>query len=314
MPSTAPEKVEAPAAALGPHESEKYGLQCLEVWGGSGPADLAASVRGADLYVHSRPHAGEDVGGDIYYLSSCAAGTTTRVVLADVAGHGASVEPVSRALRNLMRRHISNPDMTRFAQSLSGELMEASADGRFATALLAGLATDTGQVVIVNAGHPPPLWYRAREASWGLLTAEAADESRPVQPIRNLPLGIIEGTEYEQFTVGLEPGDLVLLYSDAVIESRGPDGRMLGPTGLVGLMGDVRPDAGTGTRDRVLKQLVSRLETLRGGEAPDDDLTLVMIDRTDVPPPPNLSERVKILGRMLGMGKLDTSPETVGRA
>src|ERR1700682_753734 len=85
----------------------------------------------------------------------------------------------------------------------------------------------------------PPIPCRA--ATMGF-----AESSRTApHPIpRNLPLGILDLTEYEQFDVELEPGDCLLSYTDALIESRDADGEMLGEEGLLRIMrllGDVAP-------------------------------------------------------------------------
>ena len=60
---------------------------------------------------------------------------------------------------------------------------------------------------------------------------------------QNIPLGIMDLTEYEEFDVELETGDCLLSYTDALIESRDADGEMLGEAGVLRIMrllGDVR--------------------------------------------------------------------------
>ena len=94
-------------------------------------------VPGLDLWVHSEPFRSSDGGGDVYYLSSCALGRITRMLLADVSGHGASVAPVAVALRDLMRRNINFIKQTHLIASLNSQFERISATGCFATRLSA---------------------------------------------------------------------------------------------------------------------------------------------------------------------------------
>ena len=63
----------------------------MEVWGGSQLTQRSVQFSGLDAWVYSKPHAHADKGGDVIYASSCATGRITRLLLADVAGHGSAV-------------------------------------------------------------------------------------------------------------------------------------------------------------------------------------------------------------------------------
>ena len=63
-------------------------MQCMEVWGGNQTADSGVIMAGLDAWVYSKPFGGADGGGDVYYVSSCATGRITRLLVADVSGHG----------------------------------------------------------------------------------------------------------------------------------------------------------------------------------------------------------------------------------
>jgi hypothetical protein len=62
-------------------------IHYMKVWGGNRATWSQFSVPGLDLWVHSEPFRSSDGGGDVYYLSSCASGRITRILLADVSGH-----------------------------------------------------------------------------------------------------------------------------------------------------------------------------------------------------------------------------------
>ena len=78
----------------------------MEVWGGSSAADHSASVPGLDISVSSRPIEGSESGGDLYLISSCSSGWFSRILLADVAGHGSDVSDLSHKLRKAMHKSI----------------------------------------------------------------------------------------------------------------------------------------------------------------------------------------------------------------
>ena len=62
-------------------------MQCMEVWGGNQPTDAGVSMAGLDAWVRCQPWHGASGGGDVYYVSSCATGRITRLLVADGYNH-----------------------------------------------------------------------------------------------------------------------------------------------------------------------------------------------------------------------------------
>jgi len=114
-----------------------HAMQCMEIWGGNRAIDNVVSMPGIDAWVFSRPHKGATGGGDIHYLSSCATGLISRLLVADVSGHGAGVDGLAVKLRRLMARHVNHIDQTKFVRALNREFGDLADDGGFATALVA---------------------------------------------------------------------------------------------------------------------------------------------------------------------------------
>lgn len=278
--------------------AQPHQLQCLELWGGSGATDQAASVPGIDVYVSSRPYHGDTAGGDVYLVSMCGAGNITRFVLADVAGHGESVSEVATKLRRLMRKYINTPDQSKLTRAINREFQ----GGLFATAVLATYFAPTDHLIVVNAGHPSPLHYRAGDGSWAVLGPTEVS-SREVG-ISNLPLGIIEPTSYDQFAVKLEVGDIVVMFTDELIEASSPRGELLGVAGLVKIAEslDAADPAG------LLRGLLERVDAYREGAESNDDQTVMVLHHNAADPPAlAMSEKIRVLGRMLGIGTLDSA-------
>ncbi len=274
-------------------------MQCMEIWGGNDEVNSAISNPGLDIWVSSRPHRGDKLGGDIHYVSMCASGRISRVALADVAGHGDEVAELATSLRKQMRRHINTIDQTRFAKALNREFAELSErSGKFATALLAAYFSPSQHVVFCNAGHPRPLHYRVENRTWSALDeAKCHPDPERAGKIANLPLGVIAETEYSQFAMPLDYGDLVLIYSDALIEAPDGEGDMLGEAGLLDLVRELdasRPET-------VVKELLSRIDQLADGDL-EDDATIIMLHHNSSPlPKQSMGLMMRSAARMLGL-------------
>jgi serine phosphatase RsbU (regulator of sigma subunit) len=259
----------------------------MEVWGGSQLTTQGVAFGGLDAWVYSKPYGGAHSGGDVYYASSCATGRINRLLLADVAGHGKSAASAAADLRTLMRRFVNRLDQTEFVKLLNRQFVALSRAGVFATSVVTTFFSPTRRLTVCNAGHPRPLLYRAAKGHWDLLGDIAWS---------NLPLGIIELAEYQQFDVELEPGDCLVSYSDALIESCDSDGEMLGEAGLlriVRLLGDVAAEK---LIDALLKEIAKRYpENLS-----EDDVTIVVIRANGGAAHFSLREKAGALKRFIG--------------
>ncbi len=213
--------------------SNLHAMQCMEVWGGNEAINSAISVPGIDAWISSDPYEGDARGGDIHYVSMCSCAKISRFAIADVSGHGATVGDLAHRLKSLMRKYVNTLDQTRFARALNREFSKLTQSGQFATALLTTYVPPTDHLIICNAGHPRPMWYHTSAPGWELLDQ---DMPRRVTGVANLPLGVIEPTDYRQFALKLDKGDLVLIYTDSLIESKSPEGQELGEQGLLDLV------------------------------------------------------------------------------
>jgi phosphoserine phosphatase RsbU/P len=271
-------------------------MQCMEVWGGSQLTSRGVEFGGLETWVYSKPYGQAQRGGDVYYASSCATGRITRLLLADVAGHGHSVAATAADLRTLMRRFVNRLDQTEFVRLLNQQFVALSRQGSFATAIVTTFFAPSRRLTVCNAGHPRPLLYRRSQQQWSFLGHEGSDTRAKA---RNIPLGMFDFAEYEGFDVELEPGDCLLTYTDALIESRDADGEMLGEAGLLRilqLLGDVQPQKLTET---LLAEIAERYpENLS-----HDDVTVIVVrasgQKAHVPLRDMLKAQFRFLGAML---------------
>lgn len=290
------------------HDESEHVLQCMEIIGGNRATRQTVDAPGLTIWIDSRP-LGKG-GGDVHYVSTCGAGYVTRLALADIAGHGDSVDRLAVALRKLMRKHINTLDQTRFARALNKELGSLDGSGRFATAILATYFAPTRHLMLCNAGHGRPLWYSAKRDQWQYLDLETAGECQSLKSsnaryhlerLANLPLGILDPINYQQFAVPLSPGDVVLLCTDAITECTNGAGEMLGEAGLLALLRELcRED-----RTRIGQRVVDAIELRRNGRDAADDQTLIVIEHSHTSPPrPSLGRTVRTLAKMIGLSRV----------
>jgi phosphoserine phosphatase RsbU/P len=275
-------------------------LSCMEIWGGTQAAHNAISTPGLDFYVHAEPFQGEDAGGDIHFVSVCGAGRMVRTVLADVSGHGEMASEAARSLRTLVRQSMNTFDQTRMARGLNKKFRAMESNGRYATAILASYFGPTGTLILCNAGHPRPLHFQASKGEWSLLRGEGDRLSLPKEKVRNLPLGIIEGTDYAQRYVQLGHGDLVVLYTDALTEARDGQGEQLGEEGLLEAANSLDVDIDASS---LMRGLIDNVASFREGPA-DDDVTVLMLKRNNAKSKMSAGERMRVFSKMMGLSRV----------
>src|SRR5438309_7573342 len=125
-------------------------LTCSEVWGGFETVDRPLRMPGLDGRVYSRPYRG-GAGGDVHYVSSCASGVYSRILLADVSGHGVDVARTAARLQQLMRRHIANHSQGALVRRVNEEFESMTDAGTFATAVVMTYDSRRRQLVVSNA-------------------------------------------------------------------------------------------------------------------------------------------------------------------
>jgi phosphoserine phosphatase RsbU/P len=246
-------------------------LACMEIWGGNTFINSPVELPGLHGWIHSKPLEPATSGGDVYYLSVCSAGCLSRIVLADVAGHGQGIGPVAVELRDLVRKHINTMDQSDLMRGINEAFGGSAADiTQYATAAVLGYYSETRDLVFANAGHPPVLWYCASAGKWDWLHEQT---SRPEELLEGLPLGLIAGTKYSQSAVRLGQEDRLIIYTDGVTETEDDKGNELGYHGLLALARNllVRDPASMGA------DLLSAIESFAGTSPVADDFTILIL-------------------------------------
>jgi phosphoserine phosphatase RsbU/P len=285
-------------------------MQCMELIGGNRAQRRSITAPGLEIWIDSRPLPPGKGGGDVHYVSTCGAGYVTRLALADVAGHGESVDSLAIMLRKLMRKYINTLDQTRFAMALNRELTADVEFGRFATALLVTYFAPTRHLIICNAGHERPLRYLARRQKWEYLDLKSAGACPSLKASRaryhlerlaNLPLGVLEPMDYEQLAVDLDEGDIVLLFTDAITETKDDSGQILGESGLLSLVNRLASENVAELGER----FVAAIDRRRGPNCDADDQTVIVIKGVETRlPPTSLLRTARTLARLIGLRRV----------
>ena len=248
--------------------SHKTQMQCMEIWGGNNQLDKACHAPGLELSVISNPIPGSTHGGDVVYASQCASGRITRLILADVSGHGDVVSDVAENLRGLMRRNINVIRQTNFIGSMNRQFDQAKSNDTFATAVVMTFFQPTKSLQLCNAGHPPPLHYSTKHQEWTFLEQPSGENSTAM----DIPLGILESTHYTPSNITLSVGDIIICYSDALMECSMPDGAMLGTGGLLEI---ARTLDATDCPETLSHELIEKVKRCCNTQLDQDDTTVI---------------------------------------
>jgi len=249
-------------------------LACFELWGGNSEVAHSIELPGLLGWISCTPFGQATSGGDVHYMSVCSKGQVSRIVLADVAGHGGSASSVAERLRRVLQQNTDNWDQSALMREVNEAFKRDAKGVQFATGVVLGFYFGTGELLFTNAGHLPLLWYHAETGVWDWL-----EDSTPyARDVDGLPLGLISGTAYAQTAVEIGQGDVLLLYTDGITESRNESGEELGLEGLMALVQGLPHDLREGPA-AFGHALLAKLKRFRGSGVQHDDETIVLIQR-----------------------------------
>ncbi len=170
-------------------------------------------LSGYEFFAHYEP--AQEVGGDYYDFIPLAGGRLA-VMLGDVAGKGVPAALLMAKVSSDGRFcALTEPDPAQAVYRLNELMQEAGLIDRFVTLAAGFIDSASHRVTFVNAGHMPPLIYRR---------ATNQIEDATTREMAGFPLGVADGIPYESVTVGLEPGDVVVVFTDGVTEAKNRDG------------------------------------------------------------------------------------------
>lgn len=246
------------------HESNR--ISCNEIWGGNESTDFDICTRGVTASMFS--HTSGKAGGDLYYFTLCGSDKLTRILLADVRGHGDEVSAISRWIYEGLSRRMNSLDGASVLAELN-TLVNEKGFSALTTAVLVSHYLGTDKLYFSYAGHPPALIQQHNQ--WRTLVSTTT----PAGPA-NLPLGVLPHTLYTQDEIPIHPGEKLLLYTDGLTECPQPNNPedILETEGLLSwLAQSPAPDPHS-----LKTHLVANLKQNAGPELPHDDCTLIALE------------------------------------
>lgn len=216
-------------------------------------------LAGVDIAAAYEP--ARQLGGDFYDFLPYGEG---RVALAagDVAGKGAAAALQGSLAIGLLREHVmTHPcDPAEMLTHMNTHLIRPALDNRFIAMAFAVYDTDGRTLTLANGGFPRP----------HLIRSGGIEEI----PAHGVPLGVLDDGEYEQLTLDLQPGDLVVFCSDGLHECRNARGEEFGDGRLQQLLLGSAAEPARVIADRLLHVTD---EHAASSEGHADDRTVVVL-------------------------------------
>ena len=197
----------------------------------------------------------------------------------DVSGHGVSSALMTARLAGYLSAAAPDQNVAlerqskggyrplppaKVAEILNRRVLDEMDTEHYFTMVYALADMATGTVDLVQAGHPHPV-----------IQTRAGDLTNAGNG--GLPIGLIPGASYDQLGLTLNPGDRMMVFSDGIIECRGPDKSLLGDAGLRGLLArnaDLRGEA-------LFETLLWQLGEFAEGVPFIDDISGIVLERPD---------------------------------
>jgi phosphoserine phosphatase RsbU/P len=232
--------------------------------------DQPPSVPGVDIAFATRPQ--NTVAGD-YYDAFLRQGLTQEtlappllVAVADVAGKSVPAALLMATFQASLRALAATPaTLDEIVSGLDRYCRAHSLEGRrFTTAFLAQIDPKTREMTYVNAGHNDPILRRA----------SGQIERLPIGgPPFGIPLFTDDPVRYASGRVELQPGDLLFIFTDGVVEAVNEAAVEFGETRLLPLFQNASPETSDGT----LKRVMAGVNAFVGHARQHDDITCLVL-------------------------------------
>jgi phosphoserine phosphatase RsbU/P len=218
-------------------------------------------IPGLDVAAFSRP--AQFVGGDYFDFVPFASGDHG-LAIGDVAGHGVSASLHMASLQALFHAIVpARHSPSEVIHQIHRLFIHNSHYPTFVTLFLAAYSPSTRSLTYCNAGHNPPLVVRAVRAGeprveWLKPTAAA--------------IGLVEAAEFDERSLTLAPGDVLVMYTDGVVEAANEAADLFGTKRLV----EAVVSQFNASPREIVRALTASLESFSGGKPLADDATLVV--------------------------------------
>ena len=200
------------------------------------------------------------LGGDCYDFS-CQADGRLAMLVGDASGKGVAAALMMASVQASLRTAavFTPDDLASLLRVVNAQACASSLADRYATLFYAVLDQTAQTLRYVNAGHNPPVVLR-RDGSLDWLAPSGA------------PVGLFPDAIWQERAVRLQPGDLIIAYTDGMTEATSPSGEEWGMEGL--LQAANRREAESA--DELVRSILDAMDDFSGGAQTDDTTVAVL--------------------------------------
>jgi DNA-binding NarL/FixJ family response regulator len=189
------------------------------------------------------------------------------LVVADVTDKGMGAALLMALTSTLMRTYAARfPTLPAFTLStVSERILSDTRGGMFVTAFFGILETHTGRFIFANAGHPPGY----------LISLKKGRETVDRLVRTGMALGVSEDARWKQKSLRLEPGDVLVVYTDGITEAADQTGKSFGEERLL----EVILARSRARAEEICSAVLEEVRRFTGSSPRQDDIALVVIKR-----------------------------------
>jgi len=214
-------------------------------------------MQGLVTGIRNRP--AREISGDVFGFFDHTEEGACLIAFGDVSGKGAAAALYGALLSGLLRTLSRRRQPAELIQKLNETLLERKVEAQYATLLVALWQPASRHFVLSNAGSAPPLVLRKGE----ILETK----------IEGVPIGLLEGREYDEVELASEPGDVLVLYSDGVDEQPNEKGGEFGRERIMRVL----KKHGTEAPQAIADAIIAAVDKFRGAVPIFDDQTVVVM-------------------------------------
>jgi phosphoserine phosphatase RsbU/P len=211
------------------------------------------------LDIAARVVSSRELSGDLYDFIRYGA-NDLGIALGDVSGKGSAAALYGAvAVGTLRSLGSQKPRPANMLRALNGFLGERLIEGRFMTLCFATWNRPRRRLRIANAGQEQPLLYHGGRCE--------------KIPLAGFPLGVFEEASYDERTLVLDRRDIIVFYSDGIVDAQNRGNEFFGFARLAEIVNDNLALTSDSLADRILEEA----DRFSGGQHPSDDRTLVVL-------------------------------------
>jgi len=213
-------------------------------------------LSGLTAGIRSRP--AREISGDVYGFFE-QEGEDAVIAFGDVSGKGAAAALYGALITGLLRTLARRRNPAALIQRLNETLLERRVDAQYATLLVAQWRPAVRRFLLSNAGAAPPLVLRRGKIV----------ETK----IEGVPIGLLDGRQYDEVELAVEPEDVVMFYSDGVNEQLNDKGEEYGRERIMRVL----TKRGSEPPQAIADAILASVDKFRGSVPISDDQTVVVL-------------------------------------